>query len=268
MKRRLFRSIAAAEVLLLASVCEPQLLSPVVAFVASEKPRPARLLRTSASTIAFKDNTGPTTLRASQTAPKIRSHVIGNRVHRPLLSSYNMHNVEPTTKKKKSLLTAAKKGLQNILPTSPLSQKTENVSNGALERKRQRSETARQARQAFRGMPWIVSWPGRAIASGVGKAINKESVKAEVLLRDAEGLMNGDASLKLALGGPISTGRILSQSSSKVNVMGKHSKNIRISFQVLGSRTVGVGRMVASKYAKGAIVELGVDVDERSFKLL
>jgi hypothetical protein len=122
-------------------------------------------------------------------------------------------------------------------------------------------------KQAFRGASFPVRAVGNMISFGVGKAMGKEGRKVEVLLKDAQRLIRADETVCYILGEPLTTGRMLSQSSSKVTVNGKTRIEIEASFQVKGSRQSGIATMVANKYQKGGIEWLRVHIGRRSYDI-
>lgn len=179
-------------------------------------------------------------------------------------SSHQSSDYDPSDTHDKSILAKAAEKVKSWLPVRFLA-KDDETRKGELERRRQRTELRQEMKEAFRGTPFPFRVVGNMITSRVGNAMGKEARKVEVLLRDAQRLMNEDEAVCAALGEPITTGRVVSQRSSTTTVNGKKSINIEASFEVHGSRQSGVATMVANKYQKGGIVALRVRVRERSY---
>jgi hypothetical protein len=178
-------------------------------------------------------------------------------------SSHQNFDYDPNQRHDKSFFAKAADKVKSFLPIK-FRDKDDETRRGELERRHQRMEIRQEMKQAFRGAPFPIRAVGSMISSGVGKVMGKEGRKAEVLLRDAQRLIGADETVCYVLGEPITTGRILSQSSSIATINGKKSIEIEASFEVKGSRQSGIATMVANKYQKGGIELLRVHVGRRS----
>lgn len=177
-------------------------------------------------------------------------------------SSHQSSDCDPSHDK--SVLEKATEKVKSLLP-GRFWAKDDETRKGELERRRERMELRREMKQTFRGAPFPIRVVGNMITSRVGNAMGKEGRKVEVLLRDAQRLIGADEAVWAALGEPIMTGRVFSQSSSTATVNGKKSMKVEASFEVHGSRKSGVAMMVANKYQKGGITALRVRVGGRSY---
>lgn len=179
-------------------------------------------------------------------------------------SSHQSFDHDPNQTHDKSVLAKAADKVKSLLPLQ-FRAKDDATRRGELERRRQRTEIHQAMKQAFRGAPLPVRAVGNMISSGVGKVMGKEGRKVESLLTDAQRLIAADETMCYVLGEPITTGRMLSQSSSTVTINGKKSIEIKASFEVKGSHQSGIATMVANKYQKGGIEMLRVHVGRKSY---
>jgi ABC-type Fe2+-enterobactin transport system substrate-binding protein len=159
-----------------------------------------------------------------------------------------------------SLLSKAANKLTSRLPFKLQHPKDALTRRGEQERRRQRQELTRDVKDALRPFPWPFRAFGNTMANTVNRVWTRESAKAEVLIADAQSRICSDRDARTALGEPITTGRIFSQSVSTSSVNGTKSTKIQISFEVMGSHKSGVATMLADKYARGHIVALRVRV--------
>ncbi|KAL9185035.1 hypothetical protein ACHAXT_002812 [Thalassiosira profunda] len=146
--------------------------------------------------------------------------------------------------------------------------KDELTRKGEKERRMQQKEMSRGMKEALRPFPWPVRAVGNSLTNTVTRTFGKEARKAEVLLADARRLIEADSDARDALGEPIITGRLFSQSTSGMYINFIGGKRIQISFEVIGSRNRGVASLVAYGYANGHITSLQVCVQGITYDIV
>ena len=137
-----------------------------------------------------------------------------------------------------------------------------------VESRRGRREDREQAgglmNQMLKDAPLPVRLMGKLVApmvSSVMESMGEQARQVEDLMDDARGMLMRDARVVDMLGEPIEVATTpFQQSSSSMNVNGKTTTKVQVSFQVQGSRGEGIATMSASGGEKASIDSLSVKI--------
>lgn len=218
---------------------------------------PRRLIYAAAARTEPATTTQQQKQRSVVCCPLAERAAVGSTTTR-LYHSSPLSNRNDNDDENQGFLAKAKNVAKKFLPAKWF--RSDEEKRADAERERVKTAVKSEIQQVFKDAPLPLRVLGGMIGPLLGGMLSNLAETAasqeelvEAAFRQAVACVSADAAVAEALsgGGPVTVGRPFAQASSSSSINGETTTRVELSFPVAGSRTQGVGRLVATSKGGG-----------------